>query len=698
MSEHPTGPTTSSGDRDTGDLPDNLFDAFPTVPDEAWRDQIEDDLRGADYDDQMVWHTLDGLSIDAYYRRSDLGGLAHVDSETALLATADSSPANDWKRCEDIIHPDPATARTQLLAALDGGATDIGLHLGAHPFPHAGLRVATQDDMRDLLDGVALDRVGLHLRGGVDALIGWSSLLNLAHGRGVDLRTLRGSTDYDPVAALARHSMGDATGAFDLAAQVISYGDGVTPGVKTLAVSAAPFHEAGASTVHELGATLASLSEQWTQATERGVKPGALTNALHFIVPTGTSYFIEIAKLRALRLLVPQVVNAYLHRSDQDQALHPQDVFVQATTSCRDLTVYGPYVNMLRGTTAGAAAVIGGCDVLVVHPYDTAFEPPTGFAQRIARNTQLILKHEAHLDHVADPAAGSYYIEAVTDKLAHAAWSYFQDIEAQGGILDALTSGRLQDTIAADREQRSKEIADRTRVLVGTNHYPDPEDSKRNDLADPAEARTDEANTPADLDADDLIASIRTAMAGGAVIGQLKHALTGDRTPEWAPLPFYRPAEAFEAVRLRTETHAASHGSPPVVFILPIGHRAQRSARATFARNVFGCAGFKLMEDVQFDSISDGAEAALNAEADIVVLCSSDSEYAEFAPPLCQRLSDAGSDALIVVAGHPKDDVDALREAGVDRFIHRRSLLLDELRFYQDQLGMDDPEVSRASP
>ena len=224
-----------------------------------------------------------------------------------------------------------------------------------------------------------------------------------------------------------------------------------------------PYHDAGASAVQELGLGLGALSETLVQLQNRDISPDEIAPALQWIVPVDTSYFVAIAKLRALRLLIPQVLGAF------DVDVDPTSPFIQALTSRRSETRHGPYVNLLRGTTEAASAVIGGCDVLTVRPFTASFAAPSDFSQRLARNTQHILRAESHLDHVADPAAGSYYVEQMTDQIARTAWSFFQDIEADGGFLDALHAGTVQKRIADVRSERMERIANRDHVLVGTS-------------------------------------------------------------------------------------------------------------------------------------------------------------------------------------------------------------------------------------
>jgi methylmalonyl-CoA mutase len=546
------------------------------------------------------------------------------------------------------------------------------------------LTTQTVDDLRSVLDQIPLNEISLHFDGGPTAPILLVGLEEIASERDID--DLRGSVGYDPIAALSTGTIRDAEAAFALVDDLVSE---APSSVRSLTVDLRPYHDAGASAVQELAYGLGALSDTLARLLENGHGLSTLLSRLQFTTAVSTSYFVEIAKLRALRLLVPQVVNAFAAAAEADAALRPTDLFVQAETSRRTETIYDPYVNMLRATTEGMAAVIGGCDVLSVRPYDAALRAEDNFGTRIARNVQLILREEAHFDAVADPGAGAYYLEAATDRLAERAWDTFQDLEANGGLLAGLRDGHVQQQIAEMREERQSEVDTRKRVLVGTNHYPALDETRRGDLDEPPSF-----SSPTDsiaLDAPSLN-GLRTALSDGHSISDLLSTLSeGPTTIE--PLPRLRVSEAIEKIRLRTERHAEETGHTPTVFLAPLGPAKMRSARANFARNVLGVAGFDVVEPLRFDAPDDAAEAAAEADADIVVLCSADSEYPDLAPALRSALNDRGLSPLLVVAGNP-DTIDA--DLPADDFIHQGNLLREKLASLQSRLGIptDDAQTN----
>ncbi|WP_022834921.1 methylmalonyl-CoA mutase family protein [Salisaeta longa] len=636
-----------------------LFDAFPPVATEDWNARIRKDM-GTDDVESLVWDSLDGFRLRPYYRAEDLADFSHVSDESASspLAASDDTPANAWRIRQDLAHASPDDLCRALDAAQAADVTDIGLQMAVRDGRLVGPALQTRDDWRRVLDALA-PSTRLHLPGGPLGLAAWT-MVRSATPQAPPLVVL----NYAPTAALVTGTLTRPQQAYDYAAQLVR---AETRPAHPLAIDATPYHRAGAAMVDEMACTLAAFSELLAQETERGLALNDLLAAIHFVVPVGTSFFPALAKLRALRLLLPQVAAGFLDAAAADASYDANSVRLHAHTAWRSRTVYDPHMNLLRGTTAATAAALGGADVISVAPFDAAGGAPNAFADRLARNTQLILKHEAHLNHVADPAAGSYYIEALTDQLARTAWSRFQAIEGAGGILEALRDGALHERIRSVGQQRLAEVARRTRILVGTNHYPNPAERRTADVDARPSGTPVAADAPAEAPlAPDAPATLADRWAG----------LQDDAESFLDPLPAQRLSAAVEACRLRTERAPRT----PVVFLLPVGPRRMRSARATFARNFFGVAGFEIVENVGFASVAEGADAAA-ADADLIVLCSSDEAYADAMPALRDALGK--QPPLVYIAGAP-----ASIDATADGFIHRHAPLLDTLTTAQDRLGL----------
>jgi len=664
-----------------------LFDEFSADGAEAWRRAVQEDLGGANPDAFLDWSSIEGLSIPAYLRREDVEDLPHVTPKatTPPLADADERPANDWTICQPVSHPDPATANEHARTALGGGAGDLRLRYFPFDSQEPGLRLTSSQDLKTLLDEVDVHTTGLHLGRGVAAPMLYGALREYLADEDVDSEDLRGSIAYDPVAAFAAGQVVDSDRAFSLAHDLM-HDATAFPHFRSASVDSRVYHDAGASAVQELACTLGALTERLARGTAQGVTLSTLLDDLHVVVSVSTPYFVEIAKLRALRLLVPQVVDAFADETNTKMDFAPANLRIHAETSRRTETIYDPYVNMLRATSEAMAAVLGGCDTLTVRPYDAALRPPDDFGLRIARNVQLILEHEAHFDQVADPTAGAYYIESVTDTLAQRAWAQFQDLEAEGGIVEALRNGTLQEQIAETRQDRRNAIDKREHVLVGTTHYPALDERRRDDLTRPDAASTNGSTNgePASSLASLSIDAIRGALRDESTLQAVTSALRSE-SADIELLPRIRVAEEIESIRLRTEAHAETHDGPPQVLLAPLGPPAARSGRATFARNFLGVAGFAIEEPLKFESVEAAADAAIEQTADIVVLCSSNAEYATLAPSLAASLADRGHDALLGIAGAP-DDIDAGVHA--DFFVHQGASLKETLTTLQERLGI----------
>jgi methylmalonyl-CoA mutase len=378
------------------------------------------------------------------------------------------------------------------------------------------------------------------------------------------------------------------------------------PGPK--AIRADLLHEQGAHDIQELGYGIAAGVERLAELAET-LPVETIASQVEFVFAAGPSYFIEIAKLRAARMLWAQVVTAF--GSCDDSACRMR---LHVRTPRRNKSAYDRYTNLLRATTEALSAVVGGCDRLTIEPF--------GFDSHLAANVQHILQEESHLDAVADPAGGSYYIEALTDSLAREAWKLLQQVEAGGGYAAAVESGAVEKALAETRAARAKAYSARRRALVGVNNYPN---------------------------------------------------LT-EKTPEGEmPDGGMRIAEPFEAIRRRTNEHAQATGRYPTVLLLLRGDVKMRGARANFSLNFLGCAGFDIVESDEYEG----------TDADLMVLCSSDAEYLAFAQEVCPRVK-----VPVLVAGNPKDQIEALGAAGVQGFIHIQSDAIQTLTHWQDKLGM----------
>ena len=315
------------------------------------------------------------------------------------------------------------------------------------------------------------------------------------------------------------------------------------------------------------------------------------------------------------------------------------------TTAKYNQTLFDPYVNLLRSQTEAMSAAIAGVDSITVTPFDAAYQESDEFSERLARNQQLLLKEESHMDKVVDPAGGSYYIENLTEAIAKQAWALFLQIEEEGGMLSLVQAGKVQEAANATNATRHENAAKRKEGLLGTNQFPN--------IKEMSDGRQPKAKCC---------------------------CCCANENKTIATLDSARLASQFEELRLATE----ASGKRPKVFMLTIGNLAMRQARAQFSGNFFGCAGYEIIDNLGFKTVEEGAEAAKKAGADIVVLCSSDDEYAEYGPAAFKAVGDS---AIYVIAGAPACMED-LKAAGIENYVHVRCNVLETLKEFNNKLGI----------
>ncbi|MDD2563849.1 MAG: methylmalonyl-CoA mutase family protein [Salinivirgaceae bacterium] len=616
-----------------------LFDEFPPVSPEAWKEKIITDLKGADFDKKLVWKPREGFAVQPFYTANDIKTLNHLDSNPGEFpyVRGNKTKDNDWFVSQNICACDTVKANKKVLEVLNKGVTSVC-------FEYHTDKKQIAADIEALLNNICLEAAEINFAGVVGILDFTDALLSVLSKRKIDPVNFNGSINYDPIGRFTLKGNFCTTQEDSLGKckTIIQKFDKHT-GFKAITVSGIHFSNAGATTVQELAYTLAMGSEYVAQLSNLGLSVEKINESLKFHLGVGGNYFFEIAKFRAARLLWSQVMQQY-GASKAASKMH-----IHAQTSDWNKTVYDPYSNVLRSTTEAMAAALGGVESLVVNPFNQIFEETNPISERIARNQQIVLKEESFFDKIIDPAAGSYYIENLTQQIAENAWKLFLEIENKGGYLTAFREQFIQKSLNEEAKARLKDIANRKENLLGTNQFPNFSESKENiDIAilKPCDLTKPEAEVP----------------------GIIR----------------YRGAQEIEQLRHRTDVHAKSN-KRPLAFMLTYGQAAFSNARSQFAQNFFAVAGFAVKDNSNFNTVEEGIAAAKKAGADIIVLCSSDEEYAEMAPK-ANELAD--KDAVMVVAGFPKDIVDELKSKGIKHFIHVRSNILETLETIQKEIGI----------
>jgi methylmalonyl-CoA mutase len=577
---------------------DHLLEEFPPVSTEKWEEVIRRDLKGADYSKKLIWQTAEGLAVKPYYRAEDTAGLEYPDAAPGAFPYARGARATgDWRIREEIDAADPEEANGAAHSAVLAGAEEIA-------FRKASFENGSELEM--LLAG--LEEIPVHFENAGEPQL---RLLieRLTRRRGLS----HVSTGWNPFTNL------------DFAAEVIA---AAPSALVPFTIHGEEFEETGATTVEEAGFTLAAAIDFMAGMQERKVDADRAAASIAFSFSMGANFFFQIAKLRAFRMIWAQAVESFGGRRENAKA------HIHARTSRWNETIYEPHVNILRGTTEAMSAVFGGADSITVAPFDECYKTPDEASRRLARNTQIILKQEALLSRVADPGAGSYCLEVITDFIAREGWKIMQGIEAAGGYRKAVTNGRIAQALEKSLAAREEAVSYRRRIFTGTNQHAN--------ISEKALGRIDFSR------------------------------ITENRRGAWM----------YEQLRLRTERHAAQGGKIPHVLLAEIGDAKMRAARSNFAANFFSCAGFDLVAR-RFTS----ADRIAASDADLIVLCSSDVEYLALATEVLARLKSLKHETPVIVAGYP-DSVEQLQAAGVADFVHLRSNPIEVLTKWQQWLGI----------
>jgi len=611
----------------------NLLEEFPPVPTEKWEAKITVDLKGADYDKRLVWKTIEGFNVKPYYRSENLANLEYLNQlpgEFPFLR-GKKVDRNDWFIRQDIQVDDAAEANKKALEILQKGVTSLGFVISKKAEVDAAF-------LEKLLVGICLSAVEINFSCGKRIIELVPLFTAYVKKQGFDPASIIGSFSLDPLGHLVRKG----SPYFD-DKQMILQAEKKTietlrayPNMRAITIHGSYFSNAGSSIVQSLAFSLAMGAEYMIQLTDAGLKANEIACKLKFNFAVSANYFMEIAKFRAARLLWAKIVESFDANCKEAMNIH-------AETIKWNMTVYDSYVNVLRSTTETMSAALGGVDSMTVLPFNIAYEKQTDFSERIARNSQIILQEEAYFNGIADPAAGSYYIETLSDAIATEAWKLFLEVQTHGGFIAAFTEGFIQKQINEVTQKRENAIATRREILLGTNQYPNFNELCQKEILD---------------------------MTCGC-------PCHNDNKTELA-LRQFRGAQAFEELRQKTDKAKQR----PVVFMLNLGNVAMRKARATFSCNFFACAGFEVLDNNGFKTTEEGLKAAVDAKADIIVLCSSDDDYATLAPEVYEKL--AGK-TIFVVAGDPACKPD-LESKGIKNFISIKSNVLETLKYYQQEI------------
>ena len=609
--------------------------SFPKVTMEDWVNAAEKALKGKPVS-KLNTATYEGITRKPVYTEDDKNNY----TSKKLI------DKSDWKVSQQLYASTSfEEMNAQLKQELESGLQSI--YFATYPsMESSALLIKNQADLKSLLKDISLNDVALQIHAGASA----TTFINALIDSGMETKNLQGIIGADPVGELA------ATGKlnqpldqyYDEIKSNIEWKENNAPDLKTVWVQSNAYHNGGANAVQELAVVMATAVEYLQALVNRGLSIDEASQEIAFTFPVGSDFFMELSKLRAARVLWANIVEAY--GGDEKG----QKMTVHATTSMLTKSNLDPYVNMLRSTTEAFSAAIGGADSIHVDSYQQGAD---AFSRRIARNTHYILKEESFINKVVDPAAGSYYVEKLTNQLADEAWKLFQELDKIGGIVEAMRTNFLQNLIAEVKEKRLNDVQNRKKVLVGTNMY---------------------ANLQ-----EELKWQIGTKRLDGNEHAPIK-------VQAIQPL---RLSEAFEILRYQAKVYQEKQGTSPKITLINLGSLPSHKPRTDFASGFFQVGGLQPVVSPSFEEAKEIVKWVSDQNiTGFVCICGSDDTYEELLHAAVLAVN--SPNRRVLIAGLPDATRQKeLQEIGVSDFIHMRSNCYEQLEKIHQEMGLTDYEA-----
>ncbi|MBP3723281.1 MAG: acyl-CoA mutase large subunit family protein [Selenomonadaceae bacterium] len=701
------------------DFPEVPLDEFTPPTYDEWKEACIALLKGAPFEKKMYTKTYEGITFDPMYFRKDTEDILPKASFPGMGDFMRGSQENGyvgkpWGIAQSCDETMPKENNELLRHEIEKGSTIYNIRLdsatlagkdvkNAEKPGDEGVSVTALGDMNALLDGLKLEEYPLYIYAGATALPMLSLVASSVKASKKDLKKLKGFIGANPIGELVEHGKNAVSlnKLYDEMALAAKWTKENAPELKTVFARSDVFSRGGANDVQEAAYTLSVAVSYLRALLERGVDVETAAKQIVFGFSMGANFFLQIAKLRALRPIWAQIVDAF-GGSKEAQRMH-----IHAKPALFFKTVYDPYVNMLRNTTEIFSGVVGGLDSFESSPFDEPIRKGDEFSRRIARNVQIILQEEFGLLQPIDPAGGSWAVETLTKQMKEKIWEEFQAIESKGGIVEALKAGYPQDAIAKVLEDRFKAAELRKDRIVGNNMYPNMTekllDSREEDINEVKKERIAEVDAflaKIDVSAKDgKLAALKSdvsidkaieAAEAGATIEEIANAANGDSASEEVKaIAPHRWSERFEALRKITENYRDTKGDNVKIFLANMGPIPQHKARADFTTGFLQVGAFEVLTNNGFETVDDAAKAAKESGADAVVICSTDATYPEIVPALAPKLHDALPNATVFLAGAaPKELSDTYKNAGIDEYISVRANCYQILQLLQKKKGM----------
>lgn len=709
------------------EFPEINFDEFPIPSNEEWKEACIKLLKGKDYDKTMYTQTYEGITLNPIYRLEDTEELTNCKAYPAQGFNLRGTKAGGymtklWTIAQQTDGKTPTEVNAITKKELLKGSTAISFTLDTatregldasdtnkKDVSDCGVSISVLEDLETIFSGIDVAETEFNLYGGASATALLSNVAAYFEKQGIKLEKMHGAIAADPLGELLtdgklpRH----LDEYYDEMAHSIVWAEKHAPNLRTVLIDTDVYHNGGGNGIQQAAFAMSTAVDYLKAMKMRGVDVNTFAKHLRFHFSVGANFFMEIAKLRSLKTVWAQIVDAFGGNKEAQKI----DLFV--STSAFTQTVYDPYVNLLRASTQAFSAVIGGIDGMNVRPLDQAIRPSDDFTRRIARNNQIMMQNEFNFTEPVDPVGGSWYIEPLTIEFSEKTWTKFQEIEELGGLLKAAQDGKIQNEINEILEMRFKNLAKRKDKAVGNNMYPNMTEElieipeidfekilaeRTSTLANNAAKRDEAAIKEVLLEIENsdgnecgtLMDLAIKAMLLGATMGEISSTLSKDAAPLLVDaIAPHHWTERFEELRKTTKEFKAKTGENVTIFLANMGPIPQHKGRADFVTSFMEVAGFDVSLNNGFATVEEAVKAGLESKHDICIVCSSDKTYPELAPAVCKGIKAGNPNMKVMLAGAPSTELKAICDAaGFDDYISVRSNCYETLRNLQKERGM----------
>jgi len=636
------------------------FDEFPIPSFDEWKDEAIKSLKGAPFEKKLFTQTFEDIILKPIYYSFD------VDKEflknNSFPGFAPYTRGNDfsglklkkWYVAQTIPYYDPKEMNLALRSDLENGQNAINIHINRHEFFQfqkdaivCGTKLKTINDLQLAFEGIKLEKYPVFFNSG-DFFSDFSSMwIDFLNSKNITADKLKGNLGADPLTEAlinggSKYSLNQLLN--NLAETYRTLESFSNFGIIT--INGAAYHNAGATATQELSFSFANAIELINALQDRGLNVEQIIPRIRFHFAISSDFFIQIAKIRAARLIWAKIVKEYgLGENFQKLNLH-------CSTSIINKTKYDPWVNILRSSIECFAAILGNADSIDVGNFDFAYGYPSDFSRRISRNIQLVLQYESHLLDTIDPISGSYYLENITIELAQKVWKAFQQIQSDGGFIELIKNGKLQEEINQSYQKQENNYLFRKQILLGTNKYPLLKEKKPSDCKP-------------------------------FIINTINEDQITQKSFELPLMLVRRFATNFESLRLNAEKFAKKNGTPPTIILLNFGELNEWKPRNDFSWDFLQVGGFEIVSSPVLQDKIEAVQYLNNQQSPIVCVCSSDNRYEVLIPELVPLIKKNKPLTYVILAGYPENKIEEYKTYGIDTFIHLKANAYETLKEIQ---------------